>query len=105
MVKDWNALVDKDPDQFDLLSKNRGYVETWVENVLELDKLLTGKNHRRAESDRRECIRMLEGDTWHIHLSDGGFSRVSIDVMDRYIRLDRGLSLERAIKAWDALEG
>lgn len=73
-----------------------------------LDLALTGKPRQAATRpwDEKHCLEVLLGDTYSVHLSDGGWSRLVLD-LTRFtgepIRLVRDASLPVAIGNWDRL--
>lgn len=87
-------------------------VEEWVKLVEAVDRQLTGKSVPRHQYIPHVTA-MLEGDVWHWHLADGGYSRITINIPNFFgevrrlpmISLDRGLSTEKVIAAWDAANG
>jgi hypothetical protein len=77
--------------------------------VAALDLALTGHPRQAATRpwDEKHCAEVLLGDTYSVHLSDGGWSRVVLDFA-RFaggapIRLVRDVSLPKAIRNWDQL--
>ena len=66
-----------------------------------VDEQLTGK---RQLSYTRFIVALMEGETWLWHLADGGYSRLTVSIIDgpeHCLRLDRGLSLRRVVEEWD----
>ena len=68
--------------------------------VLELDSYLTDKIACRTPQDMIDaCKCVQQGDTWFVHLSDGGYSRLTICPAPMtgtlQVWLDRGLSLDK----------
>lgn len=92
---EWEWCCNQNPDRLaDLLAA--------------LDKTLTGHDRQVATRawDVRQAIRMLSCDIQTVHLSDGGYSRLTVDLgraLGAPFRLDRSLSLPRVIEAWDRL--
>jgi len=78
-----------------------------VSMVRDLDLYLTGKsNNRDPARDLDRSERFVTGEIWEIYLSDGGYSRVVLQIADSEkppIWLERGLSLPRVVERWDAL--
>lgn len=104
LVRAYHVL---DFDAADKLSGDPAYVDQWVAAVTDLDQTLTG--HLDCRNDKKRdiasCKEMLDGDTWEVYLSDGGHSRVYIDVYEGngFVRLDRILSLATVKANWDRL--
>jgi len=104
LVRAYHVL---DFDAADKLSSDPTYINQWVTAVTDLDRTLTGHFNCRCDLSRdiTSCKEMLDGDTWEVYLSDGGYSRVYIDVYngDGFVRLDRILSLAAVKTNWDRL--
>ena len=84
----------------------QGLAEQLVAAVQEADLYLTGKaSNRILERDREWAARYLMGEVWEIYLSDGGYSRLMVQVADPErpaVWLDRGLSLPGVVARWEA---
>jgi len=76
---------------------------TILVNLRELDIYLTGKSELRRHDDTNfeELVKM-----WRttFYLSDGGYSRLTVDLCDSTVVFDRGCATQRARNAWDALK-
>ena len=80
-------------------------IEEWVNLVEAVDRQLTGKSVPRHQY-LPHVTAMLDGDVWHWHLADGGYSRITITPSNFFegrpiIGLDRGLSTAKVIAAWE----
>lgn len=72
-----------------------------------LDFYLTGKSDGRRELEdvRRLAELALDLKIYHVHLSDGGYSRISLSPeAGRPVRLDRELSLPFVLERWRAIQ-
>ena len=76
----------------------------------QLDLHMTGNDDCRSQDESRLLRLFGELSTYHVHLSDGGWSRISLDVvysngsyMGPAIAFDRTLSRPRAAQVWDSL--
>jgi len=81
-----------------------GLLERLLSAVREADLYLTGKTGNRGH-DLERAVSLLEGETWEIYLSDGGYSRLVIQIVDPdapSLWLDRELSLPRVVERWNA---
>jgi hypothetical protein len=68
------------------------------------DESLTGKPPDRPGRFVNEARNVLEGGASTLQLSDGGYSRVSISIMETpQMWLDRGLSTPRVIQVWNSV--
>jgi hypothetical protein len=85
-----------------------GLADALVAAVSRVDQYLTGKTLCRTASDLGDAEGLLEGDTWEVYLSDGGYSRLILQIADPEqppIWIVRSLSREPVKKKWfDALE-
>ncbi len=75
----------------------------WVSTI---DYFLTGHPRQAStrESDLRNAEEVLQGSPWVVHLSDGGYSRFGVDLLDEpHVWLDRGASLPKVIERWEDL--
>ena len=72
--------------------------------VRALDLYLTGKTDCRNHDDEHAAA-CCEGAPWHVHLSDGGHSRLSVNLASSAatVIFDRGLSSPTACSRWEAL--
>lgn len=81
-------------------------VDDLVASLWLLDKYLTGKTEGRnhdADSKRFFDLYVNVRD-FHVHLSDGGYSRLSLFLEDGHpVRMDLSLSREPVKKKWAAL--
>lgn len=71
-----------------------------------LDVYLTGKDENRREPDdvRRLAQSAMDLTSYHVHLSDGGYSRITLRPIEGApVVLDRGLSSKKVVERWDAL--
>lgn len=71
-----------------------------------LDMYLTGKGEgRRHGDDHRQMMELLTGNRdFHVHLSDGGYSRLTLRLEEGFpVVLDRSLSRDPVKKKWAAL--
>lgn len=76
-----------------------------AEDLRALDLYLTGKTeNRRQEEDGALVDMAVKGQPYHVHLSDGGYSRLTLrPEMGPPVSLDRSLSLPTVILRWDAI--
>ena len=77
-----------------------------AEDLRDLDLYLTGKTeNRRQEDDVQRIIDLaIKGEPYHVHLSDGGYSRLTLrPEVGPPVSLDRSLSLPAVILRWDAI--
>ena len=74
----------------------------WVQMI---DLFLTDRPRELSSysSDLNSAKRLLEGEVWIVHLSDGGYSRLVIDFFENRIWLDQSVSLPKAIVRWSQL--
>lgn len=98
------ALLDADEDAaLAAIERAKSLV---FEALPALDKYLTSANDYwpeiRRHLDSRE-FDDLEGGTATFYLSDGGYSRLILNLPERQLYLDSGLSLPRAMSRFDAL--
>ncbi len=71
--------------------------------VKTLDRYLTGRGGNR----RDDAVRYDDefGTLSSLHLSDGGYSRLTVQPMEGWVGFDRGLASEKARLRWDELSG
>ena len=51
---------------------------------------------------------LLGGESWAWHLADGGYSRITVSLVDgpaNVLNIDLGLSLDKPIARWDSTRG
>lgn len=71
-----------------------------------LDLYLTGSNENRRQDESQVKKLLWDWMTYHVHLSDGGYSRITLreGAVDRSpIVFDYGLSRPRATEKWKEL--
>lgn len=91
---DWCMAQAEDPAVLDAFV-------TWIHD---LDFQLTGKTECRVPvRDRRAARDALGGQPWLIYLSDGGYSRLTLDLMEGRFFIDRFLSRDPVIERWTTL--
>jgi hypothetical protein len=81
-----------------------GLADQLCKALRDVDLYLTGKDDNRRH-DRKDAEALLSGEPWLIYLSDGGYSRLVVQVVDPDqppVWIDRGLSTASAIARWDA---
>lgn len=81
-------------------------VEPFMKALETLDLYLTGSSDNRRNDERRVERLLNELDTYHVHLSDGGYSRITLrEGAEGWapIVFDYGLSRPRATAQWEAL--
>ena len=94
------AVQDED---YDALAAP-GLVDQLCEALRDVDLYLTGKDDNRRH-DRKDAEALLGGEPWLVYLSDGGYSRLVIQIVDPDqppVWIDRGLSTASVIARWDA---
>lgn len=79
-------------------------IEDMESALYRLDKYLTGKTDTRHNDQRSFFDLFVNGKKFLVHLSDGGYSRMTVDLEDGHpVYLDRSLSREPVKKRWAAL--
>lgn len=76
-------------------------------SLLVLDLYLTGLSGGSCRRER-ELRGLWEGERMLVHLSDGGYSRLTLDLFGDHgpvLGMDRALSTTLALKRWDVLCG
>ena len=72
-----------------------------IDAIAGIDRYLTG--HQRNTLDDERAVRRLLGfaEPFHVHLSDGGYSRLTLQLLDDpVIALDRSLSRPDVVERW-----
>jgi hypothetical protein len=105
LILELRSLYDKG-----LMPDQAWITEEWAPaaaaHLRDLDLYLTDKDEGRREADDiRRLVRFaMELETYHVHLSDGGYSRITLRPEDGTpVSLDRSLSLRKPVERWDAL--
>ena len=108
-----DALLRLLEDAFGLLmeGKNAAHLVPQAAAALRaLDLGLTGKEGCRNNDEERLTALLTDGDTYFVHLSDGGYSRITLNVFADLdpprpaIVLDRGLSRAPVVAIWDTIQ-
>ena len=92
-------------DYAGLLELGPGATDPLVTLAAQLDEALTG-GQLPPHQYRSHVEALLVGEDWLWHLADGGYSRLTVQIVDPerpLIAIDRGLSTARVVAAWDAL--
>ena len=97
------ALADPDLDWESFPAMLERDKDNILDAVRVLDEYLTGHTENRRGDDRR-WTELVEQMDVVFYLSDGGYSRLVLDLYDGKFGLDRGLSTKRVLERWDALE-
>lgn len=74
-----------------------------LDAIATLDRYLTDRDD--ARSSDAALYDADFGVLSNLHLSDGGYSRLSINPMEGWIGFDRGLAGRKALLRWDAIAG
>lgn len=81
-----------------------------VAALRQLDLHLTGKDDCRSQDEAHVARLLTAGETYLVHLSDGGYSRINLDLfavlgsdLGPAIFIDRTLSRAQVVTAWDAM--
>ena len=79
-------------------------IEDMMSALFRLDRYLTGKTENRREDKRDFRALFVDGRMFFVHLSDGGYSRLTINLEDGHpVFMDRTLSREPVKKRWAEL--
>lgn len=105
-----SELIDREDDGYLTvlaLADDPVAVEELARLFEAVDRQITGKTtplHQYLPQVRR----LLGGEVWHWHLADGGYSRITVFLVDgprNVLSFDVGLSTDRAFAAWDGANG